>query len=141
MPRITVSEILTPVGDLDESVLFPGVDSTVVRNQLEQWINDGFAALAIAEIDENDEQANSAVENFVLAKAYRKRYVEMIGSPLRASIDNEASDEYSIEQIREFNKLAIEYSNAFNAIIGEILSVEVIDSSTVSRALENEYTW
>lgn len=142
MPKITSSEILTPVGDLNSAVLFPGMESSEVKAQMDQWVNDGFKALDSAGIAESDEKANDAVEQFVSYKAYYNKYIDMVSNPLRASIDNEASDEYTIEQVREFQKIANSHLASYNAIIAEILQADSTVSTTpVSMAMPTEFSW
>jgi hypothetical protein len=144
MPQVTPTDILTPVGDLDADVVFTGISGTEVTAQLNQWIQDAYNALDVAEIVETTEnvaKVKDAVTAYVSYKAYKKKYVNMLANPLRASVDNEASDEYTIEQVREFQRIANDFFDSYSGIVSELLSAEIVVDTSPSIAVPTEISW
>ncbi len=135
------SDLLTPKGDLDASVLFPGVPTSDVKAQIDNWINDAISAIVSAGVASNDAKVPSAVTSFVSFKAYYNKYISMLANPLRASIENEGSDEYSVDQIREFLKVANAHLDDYGNIIAEVLKADILVSGSPSHHMQTEFSW
>lgn len=135
------SDLLSPKGDLDASVLFPGISAPIVKSIVDNWINDATRALDSAGVLLTDVKAPSAVYSFVAYKAYYNKYITMLSNPLRASIENEGSDEYSVDQIREFLKIANAHLSDYTNIIAEVLKADIMVSGSPSHHMQTEISW
>lgn len=139
MSRLTPAETLKPLGDLDASLLFPGISPADVKSQIDAWIKEAYTAIIAAGVAEAN--GSPPAKKFVYYKAYMDVYVRFLATPIRSDVVNEAMEQYDIKQIVEFKKLAIDALADFNAIIGELLNTVVVTSSSPSTALQTEITW
>lgn len=140
MARVTASNLLKPQGDLDADVILTGMTTPDVKVQLDRWIAEAYAQLLSSGIEDTVEKSNAAATAYVAYKAYYNKYIHMMADPLHTWVEGEARDQYDLNQVREFKRIAESNLVLYAEIVTGILQVS--DGSTKSSfRMVNEFTY
>lgn len=90
------ADTLIPKGRLNPAALWPGVDGNVVRENLEQYLAEGYSKTA------DDEAART----WAYYRAYQEVYERLLLTPSTVSINDEGSASYLLTQMEHVGQLA-----------------------------------
>jgi len=146
MAKLSADDLLTPKGDLQESVLFPDVKPDDVRVQLGSWIDDAYDAMTEAEIDVDDAdvapKAARVARKWAYYKAYEQVFIRLAAQPMQFATDNEASQQYDPSQLKQFGQLKDQYLAEYdNLFAGLTAVIEITPEQPTSVSLKNQFSW
>lgn len=140
---VTGADLLEPQGPIASS-FFPEEDGdAAVTARLDSYLTDGYARVQDWTLDNPDAivDADEASEAWALHRAYNAVYLRMSSNPANASVGDQGSRSYLVDQIRAFQVKAAEYLEQYRATLEAGLPVDESSRVVAPGYVKNRFVW
>ena len=134
---VTSNDLLSPAGELEPAVLWPGEASSDTTARLTGYIEDGVAkAASVSDATAND----TAVKTWAYYRAYLAVYLRLTATPSTVALNDQGSASMLVTQIQNFRDLSDAKLTEFN----RLLPADEVTATTVAPAsvsAPTTFTW
>ena len=131
---VTVSDVTSPVGELDAALLFPHEDEAALTTRITAYIAQGVTEAAdVASADQD-----AAVTQWVYYRAYDAVWQRLAAQPISLTLSDQGSKTFGAAQADRFRALADAKRAAFDAYLAP---TQLTEPTAVSRARPIQTVW
>ena len=134
---VTAADLTSPVGEIEPAVLWPGELGATTTERLTAYVADG--ELQAADLSAGASR-DAAVKAWAYYRAYMAVYIRLTAEPTSKTINDQASESFSVQQIQNWKDMADAKLATFTELVDEATDVQpTLTQPTV--AARTVFTW